>query len=120
MRIARRGFLGALAAAGGATAATVTAPRAEMGDFFPAGMAMDVRARTRTQPDLYRDFVSNRKIVRVTVDGRDVSSDCFAFDERAGWAELYARNDKGEFWIYGDGLMTSRVFGKVKAVIENA
>lgn len=120
MRIARRGFLGALTAAGGGATVAATAPKAQVADFFPAGMALDLRARTSTPPDLYRDFILRSKIVRVTVDGQDVSSDCFAFDERAGWAELYARNERGEFWTYSDGLMTCRVFGKVQAIIENA
>lgn len=61
-----------------------------------------------------------RRVRRVSIDGRDVTADCFKFDAAAGWVELYDRDARGRRLVVrghggGERVHSYKLWGKVDA-----
>jgi hypothetical protein len=64
-------------------------------------------------PVIEATTVEGRKVRRVSVDGRDVTNDCRAFDADAGWVECWDRDERGKLVADRDAVHTYKLFGKV-------
>jgi hypothetical protein len=53
------------------------------------------------------------RLARCTLDGVDITTDCFAADEEEGWADCYCRNDEGQHFLRGGMVAWERRHGKV-------
>ncbi len=46
-----------------------------------------------------REHPREARIARCTLDGVDITADCYAADEEEGWADCYLRNADGQHFI---------------------
>lgn len=53
------------------------------------------------------------QIARVTLDGVDISGDCFEADEEDGWAACYERNADGHLFVRNGIVAQTRRRGVV-------
>lgn len=53
------------------------------------------------------------RIARVTVNGLDVTTRCYAADDVHGFADCYAMNEQGHCYIDGDDVARERLTGAV-------
>lgn len=60
-----------------------------------------------------RDHRREARLARCTLDGVDITSDCFAANEEEGWADCYARNAEGHFYLQGSEVAKERRRGVV-------
>ena len=95
---------------------------ATMTDFIPDGAVLNLRDNYSSPPYLLSDFQTGKSIIRVAVNGADVSRHCFAFDAAAGYAEVYKVDVNGHFVLCSkDGtreILTAKVYGKVDVSVQ--
>lgn len=53
------------------------------------------------------------RITRVTVNGHDVTSRCYAADDIHGYADCYALNAEGRKYVQDDRVVRERLIGTV-------
>lgn len=58
----------------------------------------------------------------VTIDGRDITNDCFEFDADAGWAKVYVKDEHGELILNSteDGFVSEIICGQIKYTLKTA
>jgi len=53
----------------------------------------------------------------VLVDGQDVTNDCYLFDDREGWAEVFLRDSAGRLRADRSAAATRRIVGRITVEI---
>lgn len=55
---------------------------------------------------------------RTLIDGRDITDECVAFDDRFGWADVLLRNPEGKHYLRPDrtGPAQARLHGRIEVV----
>ena len=95
---------------------------ATMADFIPDGTVLNLRYRYSVPRSLLAEVEQGKAVVTVKVNGADISSQCFAFDQAAGYAEVYKPDSNGHFVITAkDGvrdICTKKIYGKVEVSIK--
>lgn len=53
------------------------------------------------------------KLARATVNGLDVTRDCFAANDVEGWVDCFARNENGAHYVENGSVKRERIYGQV-------
>lgn len=88
--------------------------------FFavPLSLITERRAYGLMTVDRWHRLGMREAGAQVLLDGRNVTSDCFAFNDREGWVDVFERNADGRHYLNANrtGAASARLRGRVAVV----